>query len=269
LLERAIVRAHDWFNQDPNDQRTTLWNLRYGVEWGPGHEAVAGAPLHFVLGVLAIGVWLWRRAWRGVPLQAMLLCIGGTALCCLALKWQPAGARLQLPIFLLLAPIISWAASTIGATVVSGVAVLALLGWVPFSETHLRPWRTQPTIFATNRWENYFRFHPAQRRYADAVLAKLVTAQPVTVQIVSRHGFPYPIMKEIRAQRLALFWGDLPAATAAPPGAVLVTEIGGQKLPSEFRPAGATEAFELVPGLEPYGLYLPRTTVNAPPPNAR
>jgi len=271
-LQRFVERSHGWFGQDPNDRRTTLWFLRYGVDWGPRHEAIAGAPAQLLLGLGALLLWAVavRRPWPGPSAGLVLFVIVGAMLCCLLLKWQPTGARLHLPAFLVLAALIAWAAERFGNAGVGAATFLCLLAWLPASETQLRPWRTAPTIFATSRWENYFRFHPRERLAVETSLAALESVRPATLQIVSRHGFPHPLMARFRVKVPgAQFWGTLPHATLTPPAAVLVIEPSDRPLPGEFTPPGAAGPYRSHGGLAPHTLYLPAISTTASPPPAQ
>ena len=243
--------------QDPNDRRTTLWFLRYGIDWGPEHEAIAGAPAHFLLGIGVLLLILLRRAWRGPPGRVLLLVVGGTLLGALVLKWQPTGARLQLPVFLVLAALIAWAAERLGRAAMVAVAGGCVLAWLPSSETQLRPWHTAPTLFATSRWENYFRFHPRLRLDFEQSLGALAKVRPASLQIVSRHGFPYPLLQRLREELPETrLWGTLPEALAQPPSAILVVEPEAN-FPAEYRPPGSAVSYRAVGGLTAQRLYLP------------
>lgn len=265
-LEKGVEQIHEAVGQDANDRRTTLWFLRYGVEWGPQHEAIAGAPAHFLLGLGALAWWLGRRSWRHTTALPVAFVVVGALCCCLALKWQPTGARLHLPIFLVLAPITAWAAEGLGRCASVFVAAGCLAGCVPASETQLRPWRTAPTIFSTSRWENYFRFHPRERLAAEMTLVALEAARPASVQVVSRHGFPAPVLARYLAELDGRLWGELPSANHEVPGAVLVVDPSGRPFPPEYSAPGSKDPFRAVGGLAPYELYLPaRGTIVSPP----
>ena len=267
-LQKGVEQIHEAVGQDANDRRTTLWFLRYGVEWGQQHEAIAGAPAHFLLGLGALAWWLGRRSWRQTSALPVAFVVVGALCCCLALKWQPTGARLHLPIFLVLAPLSAWAAEGLGRCASVFVAAGCLAGWVPASETQLRPWRTAPTIFSTSRWENYFRFHPRERLAAEMTLVALEAARPASVQVVSRHGFPAPVLARYLAELDGRLWGELPSANHEVPGAVLVVDPSGRPFPPEYSAPGSKDPFRAVGGLAPYELYLPArgTIVSSPSP---
>jgi hypothetical protein len=177
------------------------------------------------------------------------------------LKWQPAGARLQLPVFLVLAALIAWGAERLGRGVMFAVVAICLIGWLPSSETQLRPWRTSPTIFAASRWKNYFRFRPGLQFEIEQSLAVLGRVRPDTLQVVTRHAFSYPLLLRLTEVTPATrLWGTLPEATQKPPAAILVME-SELNLPAEYRPPGTSVVYRALPGLTGHALYLP---VNVP-----
>jgi hypothetical protein len=259
-LQRAVESTHRWMGQDPNDRRTTLWFLQYGVEWGPEHEAIAGAPAQFILGVLVVAAgFIWTRG-CGTAGRLLWFVAVSVILGALVLKWQPTGARLQLPVFLVLTALIGWGAERLGCGVMITVGAICLIGWLPSSETQLRPWRTSPTIFAASRWENYFRFRPRLQFEIEQSLAVLSRVRPDSLQIVTRHAFSYPLLLRLTdvtpGTRL---WGTLPEATQKPPAAILVIEPE-LKLPAEYRPPGTSMVYRALPGLTGHALYLPAST---------
>jgi hypothetical protein len=252
----AVARLHDWLGLDVNDQRTTLWVLRYGVAWGPRDEMVAGAPVSFLLGLAAVPLLFVRARPRGATARAIGLLAGGALVYCVALKWQPAGARLQLPAFLVLAAVVARAVECFGPRGVATVAVACTLGWLPSAETSDRPLWTAPRLCQRTRWANYFRFDPAEAARQEACLRALLEARVGLLQIVTRHGFPYPLMRRFLAEGgpRARLWGSLPAALVEPPDAVLVLE--DQIHPATLRPPGAHRDFVRVAVPAPYALYV-------------
>ncbi len=264
-IAATVDRVHTWLGQETDDPRTTLWKLRYGVVWGPRAELVAGAPAHWLLGVATVFWLLWRGPRRGPELTALLVVGGGVTLYCLLLKWQPWGARLHLPLFLMLAALTASAAGERGLRASMVVAGGCLAGWLPSVETRIRPLWSAPTIFATSRWENYFRAEPLQRNFAEGVLQAIRQAGVESLQIVTGHGFPYPIMSRYLAENAprAKLWGELPAAATTPPQGVLLMESFARPLPLYFFPPGATERYRAVGATDPYGLYLPESRARA------
>jgi hypothetical protein len=264
LIATSVARVHGWMGQDIDDPRTTLWKLRYNVVWGPRAEMVAGAPVHFLLGLATIG-WLLVRRLRGAEMTMGLMIVAGGVLYCLLLKWQPWGARLHLPVFMLLAAMSAVVAERMGPRAVWVVAAACFAGWIPSAQTQIRPLWTAPTIFTTSRWENYFRVQSQERAFAEAALQAIRQASVESLQIVSRHGFPYPILSRYLAENgpRAKLWGELPAAATIPPDGVLLMEPFARPLPLYLFPAGAKERYRAVGATDPYALYVPEARARA------
>ena len=119
-----------------------------------------------------------------------------------------------------------------------------------------RPLWTAPRLCQRTRWANYFRFDPAEAARQEACLRALLEARVGLLQIVTRHGFPYPLMRRFLAEGgpHVRLWGPLPAALAEPPDAVLVLE--DQIHPATLRPPGAHRDFVRVAVPAPYALYV-------------
>ena len=273
-LAGAVSRFHHWIGQDLNDPRTTLWVLKYDVTWWPQSEPSAGAPMQFLLAAGAVTSLLLRSRQRPEALQLFSMAAGGALLCCVLLKWQPWGARLHLPIFVLLAPLIACFAAELGAVVSAVVAIACVVGWWPSAEPDIRPWHTEPTIFATSRWRNYFRTHQFDQWSTEACLRAISIARVQSLQVVTKHGFPYPLMQRFLKEDAphAELWGPLPEASAHPPDGVVLMEPLEHWLPLYVRLPNASERFRAIGATDPIGLYVPESRArelaeNLPPPN--
>jgi len=102
----AVVKAHAALGIDPQDPATTWRWSRYGPPKNTSHEADANNRWHLLLAAAAMAITALRRE------RPWLLYSAGLAGACLAfcfyLKWQPYSARLELPLFVLAAPLIAW-----------------------------------------------------------------------------------------------------------------------------------------------------------------
>lgn len=264
-LAGAVARVHRWIGQDLNDPRTTLWVLKYEVNWQPRSEPTAGAPAQFVLGGGVIAWVLLRGRRRPETWRLLAMAAGGALLCCVLLKWQPWGARLHLPIFVLLAPLIAVAAEEMGAWAAGFAGLVCVAGWLPSAESDARPWWTPPTIFSTSRWSNYFRTHPFDQGSTEAFARTAAAAGVGSVEIVTKHGFPYPLMQRflaVGAPRASL-WGALPAAATTPPDGVVLLEPFERSLPLYLQVPGATARYRAIGATDPIGLYVPEPRARA------
>ena len=104
-VERAVDAMHRAIGIALDDPRSTWPGTRFEVRPPAAHEDLAGNGLHLLL-IAAAMVGAWRggggrrlRAFAGCLLVAFLLF-------CLLLRWQPWHSRLQLPLFVLAAPLV-------------------------------------------------------------------------------------------------------------------------------------------------------------------
>lgn len=264
-LATAVARLHRWIDQDLNDPRTTLWVLHYDVVWEPQDEPVAGAPVQAVLGA---GVILWlliRGPRRGPPGAALGIAAAGLVLYCVVLKWQPWGARLQLPAFVVLAALIAWAADRLGARVAAVVAGVCVAGWLPSAEVISRPLWTSPTVLATSRWENYFNGYATDRIPSEACVRVIEASGAGSVQVITRHGFPYPLLRRLldeTGSRVQL-WGTLPDALTSAPEAVVLMEPFERSWPLYITLATCKERYRAAGATDPWAVYLPESRARA------
>jgi 4-amino-4-deoxy-L-arabinose transferase-like glycosyltransferase len=263
-LFNAVERVHSSIGQSVNDRKTTLWVLPYGIGWAPGDEVIAGAPAQCLLGVGVVLLWLWRGPRRGALASAMFVVASGALLFCVVLKWQAFGARLQLPLFLVMAAVSATMLERGGNRHVMTIAVIACgLAWIPSLETKDRPLFSAPTLWSTSRWENYFRNAPVERLRQEAILHTLKVAGTRSLQIVTRHGTPFPLMQRYAKENGpdAKFWGELPASLTTPPDGLLI--LKSDPRPLFLAPKNSTERFMALGATEPYLFYLPETKARA------
>lgn len=264
-MESAVTRLHRAIGQDGNDPRTTLWTLRYAVVWLPQSEPFAGAPAQCFFAGLVTLWFLWRRPGMSAPLQVFAMAAGGALLVCVLLKWQPWAARLHLPVFIFVVALTAWLAEKFGTVALVVVTGIAVLGWLPSAQTDIRPLWSTPTLFAADRWQNYFRTDPADQARTEATLQALAAARVTSLQIITRHGFPYPLMRRYadRGGPAAAFWGTLPDSGSKPPDGVLLMEPFERALPLYVSVPLATERYRAAGATDPFGLYLPESQARA------
>ena len=152
----AVLSAHRALGLDPNDPATTWPGSHFSPPLNANHEANANNRWHLLLYVLAalFAFATRNRAWSvyAAGLLAAFL------LFCLYLKWQPFLARLELPLFVVAAPLAAWALSRIRYPAIAFAVCLFLIAGarLPLFENWTRPLRGPRNLFVTAREDNYF-----------------------------------------------------------------------------------------------------------------
>lgn len=137
-FNKAVALSVQWLHKgmglDINDPRTTAAG-RFKISYPRTNEILVGNPLHAILIVTATLIMVWRRRYFPSLLMTYAAIIASTAITfSFAFKWLIFGSRLQLPFFLLFAPIVAIVMSTVTSPkfVKAGAVVLLLasLPWV-------------------------------------------------------------------------------------------------------------------------------------------
>jgi hypothetical protein len=167
-LESAVERGHEWLGVAIDDPRSTRLysDRRFMIEGDSTDPDRAGNPLHLLLvAAAAARIALWRPArrspgpaWYGVALAA------GALLFCLVLKWQPWHSRLQLPLFVLAAPLVSVALEGAYGLILTATVLLTLQAARPLLRNRLAPLVGRHTVFNTPRLNQYFHLQPPAER---------------------------------------------------------------------------------------------------------
>ncbi|OIQ88099.1 hypothetical protein GALL_300310 [mine drainage metagenome] len=265
LLLSAVLNLHHWLGLDPEDRKTTLWTTRYAIVWAPNVETLATDPVLVVLALAAAALALlgWRRidpAERALwPAFAAMV-----VLFALAIKWQPWITRLELPSFLIAAALAARALDRLPpwAPVAAGLAAFAV--WIPAAETATRPLWTEPTLWQTTRWADYFRVSPADEAVTNRSVALIERARVHLLEIDNIHNAPYPAMRRLLDSdpvRIR-FWGCLPQSRKVPPDAIWAS-ANHRELPLWRTVPGARERYRAVGNAYPWVLYLPASRVGA------
>ena len=191
LSLQTVQRLHALIGFDINDSRTSYMGGKPPDQFDIGkpryHEDLAGNFLHAALMGLALVVTLLSPGSpEGVRRSYALALASGFLLFSLLLKWQPWGSRLQMPFFVLGAPLIAatfWRLLRPNAArAATLLVVVASLPWVLFNESRMlvpRPsrsvlWdRDAHTVFNTSRREMYFRNRPELADPYEAAAAKV------------------------------------------------------------------------------------------------
>lgn len=139
------------------------------------HESLAGNPVHFALGLLAVVALIWAmRARRPSPSVPWFVAgVAAVVLHGLLIRWQPYGARLQMASLVWLAPAIGVLLQHHVARA-AAVFVFVLVAIPPLTGNHLRPLVGERAVFVVPRGEQYFAerrdLHPVAREVREALL---------------------------------------------------------------------------------------------------
>jgi hypothetical protein len=150
----AVVKAHRALGIDPQDSSTTWRWSRYVPPKNTSHEADANNRWHLLLAAAAIALAALRRERRWLLYGAGLA--GGFLAFSFYLKWQPFLARLELPLFVLAAPLIAWFLCR--PVLLQVVVCLFLVSGVrhPLFDNWTRPLRGPNSVLAESRNLQYF-----------------------------------------------------------------------------------------------------------------
>lgn len=209
LQYQAIVRLHDLMGIDPSAQETSL-----RTAFVPGalslHEDSAGNALHTVLILLSIPAVLLRaRTPSGKLLSGYFLALAaGFLLFCLMLKWQLWITRLQLPGFVLAAPLIAVALPGVDRARITAAFTLLLcitaVPWLFYNAS--RPLLGAWSIIGSERDALYFANNPELLPYYDQA-ATMVVNNPYCMQLAvygDCDAYEYPLWALIRSRKTHL-----------------------------------------------------------------
>ena len=152
----AVVRFHRALGIDPQSPDTTWRWERYAPPINANHEANANNRWHLLLVVLAAILVVFRPSRLWTLYAAALLT--ALLLFCFYLKWQPYLARLELPLFVLAAPLAAHFLTRLRPALLA-VAICAFLAnnaRLALFENWTRPLKGPNSLWVTNRDSNYF-----------------------------------------------------------------------------------------------------------------
>jgi hypothetical protein len=142
-----VLRAHHALGLNPDDPGTTWPYATFTAPANANHEANANNRWHLLLFAIAALFAVRNRRWGAYA--GGLIC--AFLLFCLYLRWQPYLARLELPLFVLAAPLGAWALECLRPAWLALVPCAFLLSGARLPLT--QNW-TRPLMHATGR--SYF-----------------------------------------------------------------------------------------------------------------
>jgi hypothetical protein len=180
-MTEYVETIHHGLGVDMNDPRTNFCALPFQVFYEPNQDQ-ASAPAHVLLALLgSVLVVAGCRRIGGLATWAYLaLPVGCFVLFCALLKWQPWHARLQLPIFSLLAVALAYCCTRLlpkYVWVLPVAAVLAVLTpvllWTPARGLFARP-----SLLTAERVTLLFAERPDLQRGALETAARVANLKP-------------------------------------------------------------------------------------------
>ena len=152
----AVVRIHVLLGIDPQDRDTTWPGARYAPPLNANHEANANNRWHLLLLAAAAIFAVATRNRQWTRYAAALL--AAFLFFCLYLKWQPFLARLELPLFVLGAPLAAFLVETLRYPAVAVILAVFLVNNArpALFENWTRPLKGPHSLWATTRDANYF-----------------------------------------------------------------------------------------------------------------
>jgi hypothetical protein len=152
----AVLRIHGTLGLDPQDRDTTWPGARYAPPLNANHEANANNRWHLLL-IAAAAILALATRNRQWTLYAAGL-VSAFLLFCLYLKWQPFLARLELPLFVLGAPLAALLVERLRYTAVVVLLALFLVNNArpALFQNWTRPLKGPNSLVTTARADNYF-----------------------------------------------------------------------------------------------------------------
>jgi hypothetical protein len=196
-LDAAVRAIHTVFGLDDSDPATTYPGWRFVIARPALTDEAAPNPLHLIV-ALAAAIEILRRL-RGKPRRYIISLMISAGLFSLMIKWQPWASRLQLPMFVLAAPIVGLVSSRIWHPVF-GTLITALLvfwGFYVAIDNGTRPligpdriwnlrWNQAPTIPTGQRQLGYV-CGPNDTEYSLWIAAHLQCPSPRLVAVEVRN----------------------------------------------------------------------------------
>ena len=152
----AVIATHRALHIDPADPATTWPGSRFAPPINANHEANANNRWHLLL-IVAAAVFAAVRRNRALVLYATGLVLAFLFFCAY-LKWQPFLGRLELPLFVLAAPLAALLLQSLRLPLMQFAVCLFLLTAArPAAlENWTRPLKGPRSLFVTARNDNYF-----------------------------------------------------------------------------------------------------------------
>jgi hypothetical protein len=180
---------------DPSDPRITYPATQFKLKY-TRDEHDAGNPVHLLLGSIALisALYRWRKN-RPAAVYAACIVVG-FSLFCFELKWQPWITRLQLPLFVLIAPLFGLLIDRLKykflVPAVCAILFAQSLIYLLYGEP--RTLVGKHNIFNTSRADQYFSKRPDLAEPYEQAVRIIKQSHPLVVALASKgDSWEYPL----------------------------------------------------------------------------
>lgn len=203
---QTALTLHRTLSLDPNDPSTTWPWTHFDPPRNANHEANANNRWHLLLLLLSLPVALILRSRRALTHAAALFT--GFLVFCFYLKWQPFMSRLELPLFVLSAPLAALLLLAIPHRLAAAALCLFLLNNSrPYLlENWTRPLKGPNSILNTPRDLAYFNDMSQWNNRESYVQSaqQVIQSRCNTIGLdITRNQLEYPFIALVRAQNPA------------------------------------------------------------------
>jgi hypothetical protein len=172
IEQKVINKLHSWLGFSLSDPNTTWQGYPFSIKRFSVSEDLSGNPIHIWIIALAL-IFLLVKFKNSASIQNVFLgcVILGFILFCAYLKWQPWNNRLEMVVFLMMAPLVGLIAGNFSflPKVISGLLFLSVVPYLLFNPTKpiLQDWN----IFNLPRREAMIRTKDILGPYIDGAIA--------------------------------------------------------------------------------------------------
>jgi hypothetical protein len=196
--QAVVLAVETWLGVDVADPRTTWGEERFheqpvGLAFD---ENFAANPIHLLLLLGALAAVGLSARLRRTPLGGYALVLAGAwLLFALVLRWQPWHTRLELPLFVLGAPLAGAVAERLAPRATGVLCVLLVASMVPYvAYNQARPLVGPRSILFTSRTDQYFTNQPSLRAPYEAAIGVLSQSGCRQIGFISTaDGWEYPL----------------------------------------------------------------------------
>jgi hypothetical protein len=250
---RNVLRAHRWLGLDPQDPNTTWRYAEFVPPVNANHEANANNRWHLLILAAAIAIAFWRRDKRWL-LYATGPFVGFLAFC-FYLKWQPYFSRLEMPLFVIAAPLGAFAIASLRPAVLQIALCLILVSNARLAmlQNWTRPLTGPNALNTRPRPLNYFndmvQFHNNADSYLKTIEQVAASGCTLVGVDINQNHLEYPLQAlllqrnpSIRFMHVGVENASAKYASGERPCAVVCPDCAGmERKVAQYSEIGAPE----------------------------